>query len=54
MKTKKLTTTILALIVAFNLSASVIIITNGYKTIRDQKTVKPNDKSQNFLISLIH
>ena len=54
MKTKKLTITVVALIVAFNLTASVIIITSGYKTIHDQKILAPNNKAQNFITSLIY
>lgn len=53
MKTKKLNTAIIALLVAFNLTSSVIIITKGCQTIRNQKAVQPNNKAQNFITSLI-
>ena len=53
MKIKKITPAVISLIVAFNLTASVIIITKGYKTVRYEKPLKQSERAQTFLTSIV-
>lgn len=54
MKTRSFAPIAITIIVAFNLIASVIIITNGYKTIKSQKTLITKEKTQHFISTLIY